>query len=414
MEKFIFEVICIDTKNEVVSKSIKKILLSLQSSDAVWSSETTLADCTITEPENSLSVKIDLFDTSSVTIGDRNALAYHFEASATDVIKLEPFRMKLIDHLESMKFSFITILHDDASNDIAKRIYPLVNEVENRMRKFVSVALLKKIGEDFIKVVVPSETLDKTKSLKGNEPHFIGSAKVQNDINLLYFDALGGIVYGDSIFNKSKPSMILDKIRAATNLDDLKSELLDGNFQKYFNDCFGSTDFSTTWKRINQLRNKVAHNSFFLECEYNECKMLHGQIITTIENATVKLEKVKLSLDDMEIIKAAVNVPSMVFTDSIDLKSKNEDDNLTGKREHDSRPVDLIDSNVILGIIRSVDESIPFVGAGYLVNDLLVPKGYSKESVWTQINILLEQGLIESYKAENQHGEAVVTAFRIL
>lgn len=407
----IFELLCVDTHEEVKSKTIGKIILSLQSDDNLWCCETSVSTTGIETQDTKIAVSVESFDTSKMAMGNRNVPAYIFKVSSVEFSIIEPFRMKLIDHLKDMKFSYISILFDDVSNDIALRLYPFVNRIENKMRNFITIALVQKIGEDFLKVVVPSETLNVAKGNKKNEPHFINSGKVQNDITMLYFDALGNIVYGDSIFSKAKPSAILEKVKIATDLKQLQKELLEGHFQKYFTDCFVKAEFASKWQRLNEIRNKVAHNSFFLESEYEECKVLYEEICAIIDNAFANIDKITLSLDDMATIKAAVDESIVEENTRI---SKNETkrpdtDTLTPSEKTQGA----IDEQTLIATLKEIAATHPFVGLKHFANTVLGNNGYSLDSIWAQINILIDQGIIETYKEDNPRGEFPTTAIRL-
>lgn len=417
----IFELLCIDKNEEVKSKSIASILLSLQSNDALWMCDTVVDEPMISAEKMELTVEIKQFDTSQIAIGERSIPAYTIKTVANNFSILEPFRMKLIDHLRDMKFSYVSILVDDASNNIANRTYPLIYNMENRLRQFITIVLVKKIGEDFIRYVVPSDTIDNAKGNKKNEPHFIGSGKVQNDASLLYFDALGKIVYGETIFNKAKPNSILEKVKIAINLDDLKKELLEGNFQKYFQDSFVKVDFSNKWDKLNQLRNKVAHNSYFLEGDYIECERLCEEVCKIIDEAYSKIDTIKLSLSDMELIKEAVD-------DSIteeNAKTSNVDSERTIATTYQSPETAInytyspdgrfkaIDEATLILKLQNVSQTIPFVGLKYFVHDVLAKDGFSYDSIYTLINILIERGTLIISKVDNPYGEHMTTAIQI-
>jgi hypothetical protein len=68
------------------------------------------------------------------------------------------------------------------------------------------------------------------------------SNRIESDVALTDFDELGRILYEENSFLSSKRAdnvtILIDKISSATDLDALKSEVLEGNFYKYFKDYF--------------------------------------------------------------------------------------------------------------------------------------------------------------------------------
>lgn len=367
----------------------------------------------IKRSDNKLSLKIEVYDTSKIAIGERFISSYIIEVDSNDYCTLESFRMKIIDHLKGMKFSTVSILKDDVSKEIASHMYPLIYEIENELREYLIFVLTGKIGEEFIRYVVPKETLDKAKGLKSNEPNFINSNKVQNDIALLYFDALGSIVYGESIFSKAKATSILEKIREATDLDKWKSDLLDGNYQKYFKDSFEKADFKAKWDKILRLRNKVAHNSYFIEQEKKDCEQLCNDLHGIISRAYTDADKLQLSLADMENLKIAVDDLLDLKIDPGDIEVVKSFDVDNEKTENSVCLNKLITEEELLNQLDEASSEWEFVGFKHFANDKLVHGlGYSYESVTSMINIFIEKKVIETYKENNPFGEHDTTAIR--
>lgn len=415
-----FIILCMDKNDDVKSKSISSLLLSLQGNDTLWSIPPIVTGDSITNGDNSLKVDFENFDTSQIAIGKRSVPAYILTVTSNDFNLIEPFRMRLIDHMKDIKFSYVSILVDEVSKEIATRTYPMIYSAENRLREFIVTLLVKKIGEDFLKYVVPGDTLEGSRRHKNNEPYFIASGKVQNDIALLYFDALGKIVYDDTIFSRAKPNSILEKIKTAIDLETLKKELLEGNFQKYFRDSFVKTDFITKWTRLNEIRNKVAHNSYFVECEFNECEKICSDLNTIIDEAFSKMETMKLSVTDMEALKKAVDEtieedtkasqdePVVRIESDCDLTTNNISENQPKKQ------FKTIDEETLINELKNLSESIPFVGFKYFVNDILAKEGYSYDSIYTLINILLERGVLATAKEPNPRGGHDTTSIKIV
>jgi len=84
---------------------------------------------------------------------------------------------------------------------------------------------------------------------------------------LIDFDDLGKILYNENSIISSKKadnvSILIEKISTATDLTTLKSDVLEGNFYKYFKDCFTQKDFQSKWFDLYYYRNKVAHAELY-------------------------------------------------------------------------------------------------------------------------------------------------------
>lgn len=135
--------------------------------------------------------------------------------------KIENFRFPLIVHLRKrLAFEHIRVLTDDISTEISNKIYPLINELENLLRRYIAKFFTQKIGIDWWEKAVPDKVIEKTKLRTGNEAVF--SNLIQTDLTLIDFDDLGEIIYKHKLgFNR--PQNLLDDIIKITTLSELEN-----------------------------------------------------------------------------------------------------------------------------------------------------------------------------------------------
>jgi hypothetical protein len=296
-------------------------------------------------------------------------------------------------------------LTDDVSTNISNTIYPLVNELESILRRYLAKFFTQKIGLDWWKQAVPDKVIEKTKLREDNETVF--SKVVETDMTLVDFNDLGEIIYKHKLgFNK--PENLVDKILSITTEDELgklKADL-DGNYNRFFKQHFKDLGFDKKWKQMFQLRNKVAHNNLFTAIDLENAQNLHKDLKDLILKAEDNIDDFRFSIEEQEaMIKTtlaqdktddnpAISVPVPKVIGKIDLPEKLDNS------------VKIISENELLRELKRAEEtlkqrSLTFVGLKSFVTNILGPKGYSFGPIYAQINVLRDKGLIELYDIED-------------
>ena len=193
-------------------------------------------------------------------------------------------------------------------------------------------------------------------------------------------------------------AILIDKISSATDLEILKSEVLEGNFYKYFKDCFTQKDFQNKWYDLYYYRNKLAHNGSFSQEEADICIDLCNSISSIIDTAYQKLDTFKLSTSDQEALMIAVN----------EFASENQVYNFPNDSSFAS-----ISEEELLNELSTAQKTLPFVGLRYFVVDWLGKKGYDYESSFTLINYLEDKGTVKLSKVADSGSEYPTTAISI-
>ena len=298
-----------------------------------------------------------------------------------------------VEYLNNIGFTNIRVLNDEVSQSISCDLYPYINRLENKVRAFIADFFLRNLGPTWAKLVMPKETLEKIDKRKGNDKIFVATNKIESDVILIDFDDLGSILFNEnSVLCSRKPDNVqalIEKIRSAKDLRNLQKDVLEGNFYKYFKDCFTQKDFQNKWMELNYYRNKVAHNSYFTGNEADKCKQLCDEIISIIDSAYTKLSTFTLSPSDKEAVADAVK-------------------NLIDETETSSeikRKFKTIDEDTLLAELKKAKESLPYVGLRHFVVDILGAKEYDYDSSFTVINLLVDKNKLKLQKKENSRGE---------
>lgn len=398
-----FEILCLDSKEAVKSRTVKTLLYALMANDTLFENPTMdNAKGEIKDSTKKTQLHITQFSTDKMLTGARYSVAYIISVKCDDLAILDNFRIQLIDYIKSVGFSNIRILLDEVSQNIAVSLYPELYALENKVRTFIINFFLKNLGTNWTRLAMSVDTLSKIKSRKNNDKIFVSSDRVDSDVSLIDFDDLGKILYNENSILSSKKAdnvtILINKISSATDLEILKREVLEGNFYKYFKDCFTQKDFQNKWYDLYYYRNKLAHNGSFSQEEADACIDLCNSISSIIDTAYQKLDTFKLSTSDQEALMIAVN----------EFANENQAYNFPNDSSFAS-----ISEEELLNELGTAQKTLPFVGLRYFVVDWLGKKGYDYESSFTLINYLEDKGTVKLSKVADSGSEYPTTVISI-
>jgi len=416
MGEYIFELLIIDKSGKSEIQSTKSLLHGLLSTEKIWNDakEKKEKDSTVIK-DGELTVRIKPIDTSS-TLYDLIESAFLIKVVSNNLEKIEQFRYPLILHLRKrLAFEHIRILTDDVSTELSNKIYPLINELENLLRRYIAKFFTQKIGTDWWSKSVPDKVINKTKMRKENETVF--SSIVESDLTLIDFDDLGEIIYKHKLgFNK--PENLSEKLLSIDSLDGLeklKSEL-DSNYNRFFKQHFKDYSFDKKWKILFKIRNKVAHNNLFVKNDLDEATNLYNEIKEIINKAESKIDEFKFSIEEQEAIRNAVTTNLDATINSL------EQPKVIGKidlpEDEEYSQFDIIDEKTFLDELKKAEKSLSrhyhltYVGLKSFVTKILGEKGYSYGPTYALANILRDKGIVEIYDVEDKYSIYPVKAIK--
>lgn len=399
-KEYSFEILIIDPNGNSEIQSQKSLLHGMLSTEKLWDkAEEVNESGNQFLKDGNLTLKIKPVDTSSVLYNLYES-AFLIKVKSDDFDRIEKFRYPLVLHLKGrLRFDHIRILTDDVSTEISNRIYPLVNELEIILRRYLAKFFTQKVGLDWWKQAVPDKVIEKTKLREDNETVF--SKIVETDMTLIDFNDLGEIIYKHKLgFNK--PENLVDKILSISTEDELlklKSDL-DGNYNRFFKQHFNG--FEKKWKQMFQIRNKVAHNNLFTNSDLITAETLHRELKDIIINAESNIDEFRFSIEEQEaMIKTSTSqeIQEEINTNEISgVKIVGKID-LPDKLDNNFQ---IITEEEILLELQKAEESLKFrnmsfVGLKSFVTNILGQKGYSYGPTYAQINVLKDKELIELY-----------------
>ncbi|XVN17999.1 HEPN domain-containing protein [Pseudomonas corrugata] len=201
----------------------------------------------------------------------------------------------------------INTLWDDIGRTYAEKSYPLINEVENLMRRLIAKFMLITVGVNWSKDTIHPDLFKKIDNFSDDDPHV-------NDLFKLDFIHLKEVLFG----KKRDISLEeLDRLLSKTQFskddrDTIKKYLPKSNWEKYFssviNEEGGSVD--TKWALLYKLRNKVAHNRHVKRSDFEQIKGLCEKLKEIINKASMKLGEIDINEEDRDLIIYAYNSDS--------------------------------------------------------------------------------------------------------
>ena len=196
-------------------------------------------------------------------------------------------------------------LWNDISFYYSKKAYPLIHQIENRMRKLIAYFMLTTIGKEWISFTSPSavkEAIDKSKRKQ-------------------YLDVLHQVDFkhlGDFLFKSYETrriSELYEQIESAQtledlDLEDLKSFTVKSNWERYFSEIVECDNayLDKRWSQLYELRCKVAHNAIVLQSDYERIDELVTEVEEKLQKAIDNIDKIYVPQEDKE--QVAVETPA--------------------------------------------------------------------------------------------------------
>ncbi|MDO6708948.1 HEPN domain-containing protein [Photobacterium sp. 1_MG-2023] len=208
-------------------------------------------------------------------------------------------KIKQISKRINPESTVVNILWDDIGRHYAHKAYPLINDVENVMRKLISKFMLINVGMDWSKETIHPDLAKKIEKFEEEDAHL-------NDLYKLDFINLSEV-----LFQKKRDITLdeLDRVLLKTKFDDSdRAKILKyipkSNWEKYFSSLLdeNSQGLEKKWELLYKLRNKVAHNRFLTREDFEKIKGLTSQVKGILSIAMNKLGEIDLDEEDREQI----------------------------------------------------------------------------------------------------------------
>jgi hypothetical protein len=206
--------------------------------------------------------------------------------------------------IQNSNFEFnLIILFDSVSAYYSEKAYPLLNTIENLMRKLIFKFMFMKIGINWLKDATPKEVQEKisTKGSKNNVKSLVQESLYEADF----------IVLVDHLFKPYSTlsyDKLIEKVKDAKHLKDiqfkeLKEIVPKSNWDRYFSQFVKIEKLNIKWTELYSLRNKIAHNKPISKGEFDRIKLLTDDLSEKLIAAIEKIDEIKIAEQEKNDIK---------------------------------------------------------------------------------------------------------------
>ena len=442
--RYAFELLCLDVPGINSEQGLARALsFGPMWEDADPAIRTHKGIVKIGEPGAGVQVNVYPIDTS-LMLTDYQESAFVISAESRDFAALEKFRLPLLEHLRgTLEFTHVRILADTVSTEVANQLYPAINRVESRLRRYLTKFFIQRVGLNWWRLTATRLMTDKVKTRREQLTDKM-SQLVELDVTLVDFDDLGELIYKQTTgFNNTEAIVerLLD-VKSYQGLLELQGEL-QGNYTKYFKRFFQDKHFKHKWQELYRIRNKVAHHGTFYAKELERGQALCEDLLEIITEAESQIDKLVFSVEDKQAIREAVNDRIEQEHSDAALAADGDDEARGGEAGEGGGAAVAVAKQAgptvyrarvagpkVVGRIelprdrsreQAIDEATmcellgreaektynDYVGLKWFVTSHLADKGFAINSSYSLANVLIDQGKIEMYDVTNSHGYQV-------
>ncbi|QMT16235.1 hypothetical protein H1Q58_09615 [Planococcus maritimus] len=230
-----------------------------------------------------------------------NKRFFHAHFKCSDVSKIDIFEdlLRVVRGILYKNSDIHQTLWDDISFYYSQKAYPLIHESENLMRKLITKFMLINVGVGWTKDSIPEEVRNSVKDSKKDE-------------TTDYLYKTDFIQLANFLFKEYSPMPINNLMQKLKTIEDvtqislveLKEYVPKSNWERYFSalvDCEAEY-LDKRWKRLYDLRNKIAHNSILNRRDYEEIVKIVTEVREELEKAIESLDKIHVSEEDKEVV----------------------------------------------------------------------------------------------------------------
>lgn len=385
-----FEILCVDSNGSGFIENDNHLTHSLLANGKLWKNPKQKGDNIISDNELKLTITIGELDNENY-LGD---VDYAFLIKCVGAFEgLESFRLPLIKYLKSQNFEHIYVLNDEISTEIATKLYPRINKIENQLRGYLIKFFVTKLGPNWWNLTADNEMQNKARKRKFNEKDF--SDFIENKSYLIDFGELGKVVHSQSSGFLSKEDIIaritqIDETDSET-ISKLKSEL-SSNYIKFFKESFKDKGFQEKWQELEKIRHKVAHNNLFVLNDLNRGNEITNELESIIADAVENIDKIVFSIKQKQDFIASL--PEV------------------GGYRH------ITENELYQKLISSTkwveNNDGAFIGLTSFIKNYLGSIGFHYNTSIEVLQNLKNKGVVEFYEQNDENFENPVTAIRLI
>lgn len=296
----LFELLAIQKEESKIS-SIKAMLYLLCANDIICG-EGEKIDCekNLVQLSNGTNIHVESINNSH-PLNDQYYGVFKISVSG-EFNDIEQLRISFINYLLVHQF-IVFISRDEVSQNMTQELYPLINDIETKLRSFLITFFIKIYGTDFwdkISDKSMNENYNKSEQNLDCLKKKLGISKLK-DSNLklniygIEFRQLGEIIYGERLGSAKSLDETIRLIQQENDIDKLKCAVSSLGY-KFFRESFLDNRFQSNWKELTRIRHIIAHNNICLKEDYELCKKLVQEIKSIIMQEEKNLINESLNL----------------------------------------------------------------------------------------------------------------------
>jgi hypothetical protein len=191
----------------------------------------------------------------------------------------------------------VNTLWDDIGIYYATQAYPIINNVENLMRKLITRFMLVNVGMDWASTAMHSEIKQKIDNKVKKSDSF------HDELYGTDFIQLSEVLFKKyRNLNQNQLDGLISKSIKIENLEleELKKSLPRSNWERYFSNLIHLDEekLKNNWKLLYDIRNDIAHNRYISLASYEKIKNLSTAIEKPLNDAIKSLDKIHVELED--------------------------------------------------------------------------------------------------------------------
>lgn len=203
------------------------------------------------------------------------------------------------------KTTQIKLLWDDFNVTYNTKAYPILNNLENLMRKLISKFMILNVGVDWF-------TNNTAEDIQKNRRERVSDDLFFDEVFKIDFIDLKNVLF--TPYRKMKLTEVDNLIRDIPDNDDRKLALIKdfspiSNWTRYFKSIVKQDEKKITdaWTKLYDIRNDIAHNRFINQSRFEELNQINKEIEPILNEALKALNIINLTSEDRETIISTRN-----------------------------------------------------------------------------------------------------------